>query len=272
MPEALDLKNAVENILNSYETKIENIGSLFESTHLFLNEFQEPLLEAKRIREEIHCQLREALSQNEHLRHKDFDRMIQGILSSQAEKENQIRNLLNNYLAEQKEMIVVLKENFSKIRDALTCGQAQVAKESQAAINQMLTQQDKRKQEITHQLKEFQREQKKLQERLLELLAKGRELRIKDLKTMLKEFDASRRARLARQEERKIEVQKRRQDIHSMLGEFKRKRKEFASLKGRQKANPSVRNLAKSDKPDIFNGIHIDGAKQGQNNKNNHKI
>ena len=235
MPETLDFppkagpllaENMVEDIVASYEAKIENINSFFETTHLILGEFQEPLLETKEERGEINSQLEDLLAKNEHLRRTDFHRMMQGILSIQVNKEREIRNLLNSYLTEQKEMVNLLRDNLTKIKAALANGQGVEVKESKELINQILAQQDKRKLEVSLKLKEFQKEQKEMTQRLMELLAKGKELRIKDLKSMLKEFGIQHKERLAQQEERKIEVQKRKEKVRGMLVEFKKKRKE----------------------------------------------
>lgn len=250
MPAALDLKNLVEDIAFIYRTKIENMDSLFETTQLILNEFQEPLqplLKAEKIREEINNQLKDLLSQNEHLRRKDFDRMMKSILYAQIEKEKEIRYLVNSYLTEQKVMINLLRDHLTKIKDAIAKGKAVAAQESQNTLTQILIKQDKGKQEVTSKLKEFQKEQHEMTDGLLELLAKGRELRIKDLKSMLKEFKTSHKERLVRQEERKVEVHKRRDVVHDMLVDFKKKRVGFAP--GRIKSpevNPPVRNITKN--------------------------
>jgi len=227
MPETQELKNVVEDIVSSYEMKIENMGSLFETTQLILSEFQEPLLKTTQVREEINSQLKDLLSQSEHLRKKDFDGMMQNILCTQIEKEKEIRNLLNSYLTEQKEMINLLREHLTKIKDAVAKGERVETQEPQNALSQILIRQDKRKQEVISKLKEFQKEQREMTEGLLSLLSKGKELRIRDLKAMLREFDTLRRERLIRQEERKVEVQKRKEEVQRMLDDFKKKRVEF---------------------------------------------
>ena len=58
--------------------------------------------------------------------------------------------------------------------------------------------------------------------RLKELSAKGSQLRIKDLKVMLKEFKSQNEERIVRQE-------KRREDVRHMIGVFKKERNEAAS-------------------------------------------
>jgi len=265
MPETLDLNKVVEDIVTSYEAKIENINSFFETTHLILSEFQDPLLDTKQERDQINGQLQDLLAKNEHLRRTDFNRMMQGILIIQVEKEKEIRNLLNSYLTEQKQMVNLLKDNLVKIKAALVNGQGVEVKESKELINQILAQQDKRKLEVSLKLKEFQKEQKEMTQRLLELLAKGKELRIKDLKSMLKEFDARHKERLLRQEERKVEAQKRRGEVRGMLVEFKKKRKD--SVKSWRtnsvKVTPPVRNVKETNKEDkVSNRVNIDVAKE----------
>jgi len=266
MPETLDLNKAVENIVSSYEAKIENINTFFETTHLMLSEFQDPLLNTKQEREQINGQLQDLLAKNEHLRRTDFNRMMQGILAIQVEKEKGIRNLVNSFLTEQKQMVNLLRDNLTKIKAAIANGQGVEVKESKELINQILAQQDKRKLEVSLKLKEFQKEQKEMIQRLLELLAKGKELRIKDLKSMLKEFDVQHKERLARQVERKIEVQKRRGEVRGMLVEFKKKRKDSGKnwRTNSPKANPSVRKAEEANGDNsVSNGVNIDVAKEG---------
>ncbi len=261
MPEILDLNKVVEDVVASYEAKIENINSFFETTHLILGEFQDPLLETREERGEINSQLEDLLAKNEHLRRTDFHRMMQGILSIQVNKEKEIRNLLNSYLTEQKQMVNLLRDNLTRIKAALANGQGVEVKESKELIGQILAQQDKRKQEVSLKLKEFQKEQKEMIQRLQELLAKGKELRIKDLQLMLREFDVHRKGRLVRQEERKIEGQRRRGEVRGMLVEFKKKRKELVKSwrTNLPKAIPSVRKAEETNENSrVSNEVNID--------------
>ncbi len=256
-----DLNKTVEDVVSSYEAKIENINSFFETTHLILSEFQDPFLDTKQERDQISGQLQDLLAKNQHLRRTDFNRMMQGILAIQVEKEKEIRKLVNSFLTGQKQMVNLLRDNLAKIKAALANGQGVEVKESKELINQILVQQDKRKLEVSLTLKEFQKGQKEMTQRLFVLLAKGRSLRIKDLKLMLKEFDAQHKDRLAQQQERKVEVKKRKEEIRGMLVEFKKKRKD--SVKSWRtnlpKANPSVRKAEEANGDSYAsNGVNID--------------
>lgn len=221
MPSAKDMKDVVENILSSYEMRIQSIGAIFDTTHQLLQSFQHSFLDTRQEREKINDRLRESLAQNESLRKKDFDIMMQEILSTQDEREKEVRDLLNSYLNGQKEMAQSLRNNLANIKDALAKGQVQRAKEFQTVIKDILAKQEKRKQEAIFRLKEFQKNQQEMAKRLKELLAKGRELRIKDLKSMLAKFKIQHKERIAQQKERKKEVQ-------NMLGAFKQEHSKAA--------------------------------------------
>jgi len=206
------LTNIAENIVAAYEARSRSTESLFAATHQILEGFQNSFFDTRQEREEINARLRESLSRNESLRKKDFDRMMQGILCAQEERERKVREELNGYLAEQREMIHTLGENLAGFKDALAGGEAQRLKEFQIWIQEVLARQDERKNQVTMELKEFQRQQQELARTLKALLAKGRELRIKDLKVMLGEFQCRRQDRHAGQEDRRQGVRDRLDD------------------------------------------------------------
>lgn len=213
---AEDMKGIVEEIVSSYEASVQNTVDVFSTTHQIL---QNSILDTKQGNEKVTIQIRESLARNKSLRRKDFDSMMQGILSIQDEGEKEAKDLVNNYLNEQKEMSQDLRKGIRKFQDSFAKGEVQGGKKFQNLSKEILDKQDERKQEIASKLKDFQKEQQEMTMRLKELLAKGREIRIRDLKSMLKEFSARHEERMARQKERKEEVQ-------SILGDFRKERKE----------------------------------------------
>ena len=258
------MNNIVNNILSSYEARIKSIGSIFDTTYQILQGSQEALLDTRQEREKIRVELRENLSKNESLRKKDFDNMMQGILSAQEKKEKEVRDLLKNYLNEQRAMAHTLRDNLAEIKGALTKGEAVRVKEFQGIIKEILARQDERKDEVASGLKDFQKAQQEMAKRLKELLAKGSELRIKDLKSMLKEFQSQHKERIVRQEERRGEVK-------NLLGGFMKERaaanknwqvvqRKMAQRRGGSRlAIHLVGNNAEPAKANrFFNGINID--------------
>lgn len=212
-----NMKGITENILSSFEARIQSLGDIFDTTHLLLRGFEDSFLDTKQEREKFSAELRENLAKNDSLRKKDFDNMMRSILATSEAREKEVRNLLDSYLNEQKEMARALRENLSKDKEALGKGEAGRIKEFRAMIKELLSRQEERKEEVTANLKEFQLEQHEMAKRLKDLLAKGSQLCIKDLKVMLKEFKAQREERLVCQE-------KRREEVRHMVGDFKKER------------------------------------------------
>ena len=218
---SLNTENIVENIISSYENRIESFEALFETTHQIFQNFQDSLSDAKQERERINGQLRDSLAKNESLRKKDFDHMMMVISSHQDQSEKEVKSLSKNYLGEQTKLARELRENLRNFKDALAKGEAQRVREFQTVIREILAEQERRKEEVISNLKEFQKEQQETAKMLKNLLAKGRELRIRDLKLMLAEFKKQQEERIAHQQER-------RQEVQTLLGEFKAERAEVA--------------------------------------------
>ena len=210
-------QNTLEDIISSYEMRIQSVESLLETTHRFLLDFQDSVFDKHQEREKINHQLRENLAKNGSLRKKDFDSMISPISSRQDQQEREVRNLSKSYLNEQTILAREPRESLKSFQTALANGEAQRVREFQAVIKDILAKQEKRKQEVTSWLKQFQKEQQEMARMLKNLLDKGRELRIKDLKSTLAEFKKECKQRIACRRERKENVQ-------SMLKGFRRER------------------------------------------------
>jgi hypothetical protein len=216
---ATEKENVLENIISSYEARIQSIEAFFETTGQIFQDFQDSLLSTRQEREKINNQLRENLAQNGSLRKKDFDRMMSVISSHLDESEQEVRGLSQKYLREQTKLVQQLREGLRNFKDALTEGHAQKVKELQIVIKEILSRQDESKIEVTSKLKEFQQGQQQTSEMLKDLLAKGEKLRIRDFKATLGEFKRQRKERIACQE-------RRRREVKDMLSEFKAKRTE----------------------------------------------
>jgi hypothetical protein len=196
---AEDIKNTFNDIVSSYEIKIRSVGAIFDTTYQLLQTFQESFLDTKQQRENLKAQLQENLARNGSLRKKDFDNMMQEILSNQERGEKEVRDLLNSYLNGQKAMAHTLSNTLAKVKDALAKDQVQRAREFQAVIKEILAKQEKRKQLAIFKLRGVQQEQRQIAKRLEGLLAKGRKLRTKDLKLMLAEFKRENKTRTYQQ-------------------------------------------------------------------------
>ena len=212
------MKNIVEKLVSSYDARVESLENIFNTTHQLFVGFQDTFLDSRREEEKMNLELRDNLANNNSLRKKDFDNIMGNIISIRNERENEVRNLLKQYLDEQNEMARSLRENFVKLKNALVEGNVQRIKEFKSFMSEIVKKTEKGKEEITSMLKEFQKEQQLIAKKLRGLLIKGRELRIKDLKFMLEEFNTQHKERIA-------DKGKRRDNVHSMLNNFKKERK-----------------------------------------------
>ena len=193
-----------------------SMSFIIDNTQMVLGEFQESMSNAREEKEALNVRLRETLARNESLRKKDFDVMMNTILVSQDDREREVKKLLHNYLTEQREMARQLKENLGTFKEGLNKVNIGRINEFHEVLKDILKKQEERKAELAAKLKILQKEQGELSRSLGELLSKGRDLRIRDLKAMLKQFEVQSRERAAQRWERKERVQK-------MLGTFRKK-------------------------------------------------
>ena len=196
-----DIKKLTNEVVFSYESRISEVGIIIDNTYRILEEF-------KTKRNEMSNQLKETLAKEESLRKKDFDSMMEEILSHQGEREKQARSLLRTFLEEQKEMAQTIKKNLSE-------GEKVRINDFKKMLQDIQTRQKAGENEVSMMLKEFQGEHKEMAESLRSLLDKGEAIRIKDFKEMLKNIRS-------RQVKREEEVRKR-------LDEFRKQRQDMVS-------------------------------------------
>jgi molecular chaperone DnaK (HSP70) len=223
MADSLGVQHAVEEIISSYEQRLRGIGFIIDNTQMILGEFQESLSDTKQEREELKIELRDTLARNESLRKKDFDAMMNTILSSQDDREREVRGLLSSYLTEQRDMAKTLRENLGSFRDSLNRDNIDRVQNFHQMLQDILNKQEERKTEVTEKLTTYQKEQSELSSTLAALLSRGRDLRTRDLKLMLKHFET-------RSRERAIQHWERNQDVQMMLNSYRKTRLERAHV------------------------------------------
>ena len=229
MPDVLQPVRLMEDIISSYEQRIEGVQSIFDTTRLVLTDFQEGADQAREEQELVHRQLRDVLAHNAHLRNKDYDLMIQQIVEPRREQEKEVRALLNEFLAEQQRLAASLKERYGQIREQLAQGNTPKILDLLKSIKELLAEQAQCKEELTSNLREAQADQQATVMLVKQLLVKGNTLRIKDFKDMLSHIQNQGKERIARKF-------KRREEVRRMLAEFKQQRNKDTA--DRQPARP----------------------------------
>jgi hypothetical protein len=228
------MEKILKDIVTSYDNGISEVRTIIENTYQVLEEYQNDIVQSKEDREKIKAQLREALTNQQHLRRKDFDQMIEkisgGITNRKEEIEkNQhiIREELRGYLDQQKDIAATLRERLSNFTDHLKENEANRLRDFKIILKNLQTQQEKRGEEVRKMLEGFRKEleiyraeQVLMSQTLRGLLSKGNSLRIRDFKIAISEIQAQQR-------ERKALWQEERKKVRETLAGFRLQSKEF---------------------------------------------
>jgi len=193
-----EMRRVAEEIVSSYQSRISTVAAIIDNTRQLLDDF-------KSKRNEMNNQLKETLARQGFLRKKDFDDMMQGILSHQDERERHVKELLKTFFEEQKEIAEIIKKS-------LTEGEKIRADDFKNSLKDIQARQKARENEVSVMLKEFQTEYKEMAESLRSLLNKREAIRISEFKAMLKDIRSRQMERAKEVKTRLDEFSKERQD------------------------------------------------------------
>lgn len=157
-------------IINSYEKRLKLVNTLVVEAVKRVNNYC-------REQEEISRRLKENLARHGGMRKKDFDALMETVLAKRRERETKTRQQLETIWQEEGEMILILKKVLTG-----NCNPA----DFEIMKRDILLRLREREKEVAKSLMKFQLEQEELIAALKNLLSKGEEVRIKDLKSMVK--------------------------------------------------------------------------------------
>jgi len=180
-----------DNIINSYETRIQKIQTAFqssenitESTHFLFDHVHSSLTDLRKERDLLNSKLCEIVAKNGSLRKKDYYTMMSGILCALDQKEREAESQFLIYIEAQKESAQSLKNTLLDIKDIT----GQDAVEKVMLIKEQLSQisvlQEMRKETAIHTFMEFQQMNNRMMECLENLLRKGEFILIQDIKKL----------------------------------------------------------------------------------------
>ena len=213
------MEEMVLDLISSYENRICVVEKLVTTA-----DSDESLSELGKETEKLKTTLRETLVNNCSLRRKDFNKLMERMLSDFEkdkkkieEEQQQVRDKVKGYLSEQKELAASLREKLARFA-------TDAEKDSlKAAIQEFKTAcQDKAEQvfvllrDFQSRLDVFQREQEEVNHKLQRLVDRGETLRIEDLRQL-----ETAKAR----EDRKAERELRREDVERLLTHFRQQRR-----------------------------------------------
>ncbi len=191
----INIDGLFDNIVNSYETRIQKIQTAFqssefitESSHSLFDHVHSSLNELRKERDFLNTKLCETIAKNGSLRKKDYQIMMSGILASLDEKELEAENQFGIFIAKQKETAQQLKNGLLDIKDIT----AQDVGEKIAQIKEQLSQitrlQEERKEEVMKTFEEFQKMHDKMMQYLRNLVDKGDKILIQDIKKVRTQY------------------------------------------------------------------------------------
>ena len=171
---AEEMRKIAENVIFAYQSKIPEVAAIIDNTSQILEDF-------KIQRNEMSSQLKEILAKEESLRKKDFDKMMQDIISWQDKSEKEVKNLLKTFFDEQKDIAELVRKN-------LTGEEKIKIDDFRKRLKDIQAMQKSREKEVSAALRRFLAEYKQMAASLGSLLNKGETVRIKDLKEMVKDI------------------------------------------------------------------------------------
>ncbi len=201
MEDVEQLRNIVEKLVDSYESKVKVVTSLMREVNQRIRNYH---IE----QEQMTDTLKHILAKNECLRNKDFDAMMTGIRSHQQAREKEASRMVEDFCKEEEETAAGLK-------DILTVKSSSTLEDFKVLKEKMLNRPKERERRISQMLKDFHRDQEELNTALRMLLEKGPSVRIKDLRAMVKAFHIDRKDENTR--------------IDKMLEEFERVKDEISN-------------------------------------------
>ncbi len=195
----------VDEVLSVYEESVGTVEQIVAAPYRFM-ELEEQLFGTRKERGDIFVTLKELLANNDSLRKKDFDCMMSRILDAQEKREAEVRQMLRSYFDDQKEMASVLREKLRAFRTTLGEENQEFIKQFRVFADDLFQEREQRKKYVEGKLREYNQAQQEMAGALRRLLDKGKELRVRDLKNLLTEFEHSRVRRKKGQSEREKEV------------------------------------------------------------------
>lgn len=191
----INIDGLFDNIVNSYETRIQKIQTAFqssefitESSHSLFDHVHSSLKELRKERDLLNTKLCETIAKNGSLRKKDYQIMMSGILASLDEKELEAENQFALFIEKQKETAQQLKNGLLDIKDIT----AQDVGEKIAQIKEQLSQitrlQEERKEGVMKTFEEFQKMHDKMMQYLRDLVDKGDKILIQDIKRVRMQY------------------------------------------------------------------------------------
>jgi len=185
----LNIDGFFDNIITSYETRIQKIQTAFqssenitESSHFLFDNVQSSLTDLRKERDLLNTKLCEILAKNGSLRKKDYNTMMSGILGALDEKEKEAETQFLSFIEAQKETAHALKTSLLGIKDITSPDVTEKINLVKVQLSRISELQDTRKETVMKSFSDFQKLHNRMIVSLNDLLSKGDQIHIHDIK------------------------------------------------------------------------------------------
>jgi hypothetical protein len=185
----LNIDGFFDNIISSYETRIQKIQTAFqssenitESSHFLFDNVQSSLNDLRKERDLLNTKLCETLAKNGSLRKKDYNTMMSGILCALDEKEKEAETQFLNFIEAQKETAQALKTSLLGIKDITSPDVTEKINLVKVQLSRISELQETRKEIVMKSFNDFQKLHNRMIDSLNILLSKGDQIHINDIK------------------------------------------------------------------------------------------
>ncbi|MFA5329024.1 MAG: hypothetical protein WC384_14620 [Prolixibacteraceae bacterium] len=185
----LNIDGFFDNIITSYETRIQKIQTAFqssenitESSHFLFDNVQSSLNDLRKERDLLNAKLCETLAKNGSLRKKDYNTMMSGILCALDEKEKEAETQFLSFIEAQKETAQALKTSLLGIKDITSPDVTEKINLVKVQLSRISELQETRKETVMKSFSDFQKLHNRMIGSLNDLLSKGDQIHIHDIK------------------------------------------------------------------------------------------
>jgi len=187
----LNIDSFFDNVLSSYETRIQKIQAAFqssenltESSNSLFDNIHNSLNNLRRQRDLMNSRLCEAVAKNVSLRKKDYNTMMSGIFNMLDEKEQEAERQFLIFIEAQKDTAQSLKNSLLTIKDITTRDSKEKIAIVKEQISQISKSQEMRKDAVMKTFIEFQQMHSRMMECFENLLKKGDHILVQDIKAI----------------------------------------------------------------------------------------
>jgi hypothetical protein len=184
----LNIDGFFDNIITSYETRIQKIQTAFqssenitESSHFLFDNVQSSLNELRKERDLLNAKLCETLAKNGSLRKKDYNTMMSGILCALDQKEKEAETQFLSFIEAQKETAQALKTSLLGIKDITSPDVTEKINLVKVQLSRISELQETRKEAVMKSFGDFQKLHNRMIESLNNLLSKGDQIHAHDI-------------------------------------------------------------------------------------------